>query len=412
MLLLGSFLHRQRLAEIITRWMINQPRVGDVRTLKWIVNFNSYLVRVWLDEFARSVLHNVHGVVPTRVRMSTTGQVKDFAVEHPTYTNARIEQMRERYVKFPEDFYRETPIDGGYWLVPVGEAPHLVGCTRIKRFRRIAEKGSRRIVEFMLQRIRANADALAEQRARDRGIAKSQLLTPPEEQAAEFAHAERRVLKSIKRGTIRSELPNSEIPDVAGLKIIVEPSERTRVLDAIVAANTCTILETEDHRGTYNATNLRVAYRVPREMLTRCVPQGEYARVLTSRGIDPNTLDTDYRQFLETGEERVNLEVIVSSFQEYLEAEIGRAMHEERVLAQRSNRQYNAHLATNVRYLMDYIFALCRAPGTFELEDVPIKLWVRYMPDTMERLDRQLLDGHAPFFDTIATPPTASCTNT
>ncbi len=405
MLRLSSYIHRDKLAEIISRWMINQPQPEDLATLKQIVNFNYFAMRVWLEDLGRLLFNYIHHTTPTRHRMRIKGEIKDFAVGHPSYTNLRIEQMRERYTKYPEDFYRETPIDGAFWVVPVGEAPHLVGCTRIKRFRRIAEKGSRRIVDFMLERIRANADTLAEQRARSLGIPKSQLITSHDEQVAEFAHAERRVLKGIKRGTIRAELSTFQIPDVAGVKVIVEPDQRARVFEALSVTGSCRILEVEEHRGPYNATNVRVAYRLPRELLLGLPPVAPFTHVFAARGFDLDRLADDYRQFILSGDEQVELEIIVSTFQDYLESEIGRSMHEERILSQRSHKEYNAHLATNVRYLLDYIFTLCRAPPCAAIQDVPVKLWVKYMPDTIERLGRQLLDRGLPYFDTIAEGP-------
>ena len=67
-----------------------------------------------------------------------------------------------------------------------------------------------------------------------------------------------------------------------------------------------------------------------------------------------------------------------------------RSMHEERVVHQRSHREYNGPMATNARYLMDYILNRCRAPDKREVVDVPIKLWVKYMPDFMEHLIRDM----------------------
>ena len=49
MLYLESFVHRVRLAEIVSRWMVNQPKPTDVQELKTILNFNSYIARIWAD---------------------------------------------------------------------------------------------------------------------------------------------------------------------------------------------------------------------------------------------------------------------------------------------------------------------------------------------------------------------------
>ncbi len=408
MLYLEGYIHRDRLAEVISRWMTNQAQPGDVQFIKRTVNFNAYIARVWVDDLMRRVLAPLFGQVRCHVA-HTKGQVKDFLVDHPTYTSARIEEMRNSYRKFPEDYYRETPIEGAFYTAGGGGEPRFVGATRIKQYRRIAEKGSRRIVDFILKRIRQNADALAEERAIRLGVPKSQLVTSPEQMVEEFLHAERRVIKSIRRGTIQEGMPLLSIPDVVGAKVIVEDADYPRFCDVLASTGACDITEVQTHRGAYNAVNLRVDYRLPRGMLMATPPSGGYLRVLTSRGFDPATYLEEYREFIATGGERVTVEIIVSSFEEYLESELGRSMHEERTLSQRSHPEYNGFLATNIRYLMDYILGgLCVAPGTPEVADVPIKLWVRYMPDTVEHLMRGLYLPRETFFESVDEPPVAT----
>jgi hypothetical protein len=99
------------------------------------------------------------------------------------------------------------------------------------------------------------------------------------------------------------------------------------------------------------------------------------------------------------------VEIIVANFEEFLESEIGRCMHEDRVAFQRSNQDYQGHLATNVRYLMQYIFALCLSESFADVDEVPVKLWVRYMPDTIERLVQNLFVPDDFFFDSFSSTP-------
>lgn len=417
MLYLESFVHRVQLAEVVSRWVVNQPMPEDVRTLKEIVNFNSYTARVWADELATSLLRDVYGDTPKSFLCKTKGELKDFvASSRPRYRNQRIEQIFRNYREFPEDYYRDTPYDGRVYYLEGqgGEAPTYVGSTRLKRFRRIAEKGSRRIVDYLFERIRANADALAEERARRLGIPKHQLITPMEEQVAEFAHAERRLLRMIRQGSIQAEFPILSIPDAVGIKIITEGNQYERLVDSLHRSSACNLLEVEQHSGRYNAINLRVAYTIPRELLRKRPPNDAALEVLSFRGIDPATVPQRYAHFLDTAEDHVLLEIIVSDYQEFLESEIGRSMHEDRIFDQRSNDEYKSHLGMNVLYLMDYILSLCLSPQTGEVDEVPIKIWVKYMPDTMDRLFRRLfrLPVDASFDDAIngeiaevGTPP-------
>jgi hypothetical protein len=112
--------------------------------------------------------------------------------------------------------------------------------------------------------------------------------------------------------------------------------------------------------------------------------------VLANRGFEPARVAGQYAEFMHTAEDHVLLEIIVSTYEDFLESEIGKSMHEERVLAQRSNSEYRSHLGRNVRYLMDYMLLLCLSPGQEGLTEVPIKLWVHYMPDTVDAAIREL----------------------
>ena len=403
MLLLESFVHRHTLAEIISRWMVDRPQPGDVKLLKQIVNFNVYATRFWLDSLASSLLGEVNGTTPAGRAIVQKAGIKDYAVDHLSHTNPRIEEMCARFQRFPEDFYRETPVDGIIYIDNNKESQPLVGISRIKRFGRIAEKGSRRIVDFMLSRIRSNADVLAEERARSLGIPREQLLTPFVEQKAEFAHAERRLVKSIKRGTIQRELPLLGIPDIAGLKVIYE-GEIDRFLAEILPRLPVRVLEVEQHTGNYRATNIRLTYEVPRELLMARPPKGHYLDVLAFRGFDVDAVGREYSEFLEGAESEVHLELIVSDFEQFLESEIGRSLHEERVIAQRANRDYSSFLAANIRYLMEYVLTLCRSPQTVELAELPIKLWVKYMRDTIDQALMRLYVEDALYFDRIESP--------
>ena len=405
MLSLESFTHRAELVEILSRWVVDLPQPGDLRMIKSVVNLNSYIARIWTHRLMLGLLRGLHEGSYERRATRAKADVKDFVVNNPTYSNSRIDHIIGRYKRFPEDFYRDTPIDGAFYLRHLEGREILVGCTRIKRFRRVAEKGSRRMVDFLFNRILDTADRLANERARNLGVAKHLLTTPPDLMVEEFAHAERRVIKSIRRGTIHPELPILSIPDMAGIKLIIEDDERERFLELLRAEPECRVVELEEHKGIYNATNLKVMVQLPRELLLSCPPRGAYRKILTYRGFDEDTLDQSYQDFLCSGEPEVMVEIILSTFQEYLESEIGRCMHEERLLSQRSHPGYNGHLATNIRYLMDYILSLCRAPGMDDVQSLPIKLWVRYIPDTISQLVRDLCVPQDLFFDNILEPP-------
>lgn len=404
MLRFDSFIHRDELAALLSRWMVNRPQAGDVRRLKEIVNFNLYAARIWIDILARNLISDLHQQKAQWTVAHSKGVFKDFAVNHLSYSSARIEQMIAHYRRFPEDYYRESPIDGGLYTIQSQHSELLAACMRIKRFRRIAEKGGRYIVDYLLQEIRSGAERLADERAKSLGTSRDMLSTTPQQMAEEFAHAERRIIKSIREGSIEKHLPVLGIPDIVGLKIILENERYPELLDQL-KANHCHIEETEFHSGQYNAINLRIRHQWPRDILLQRPPSGSYLRLLQHRGFDPEQVGQVYEKFIRDGDDTVQVEIIVSSFAEYLESEIGRGMHEERVLKQRRHPEYNGHLSANIRYWMEYVLSLCRAPTMQDQSELPIKLWGRYMPDTIEQLVRSLHMSDEQFFDTVPDLP-------
>jgi hypothetical protein len=65
-----------------------------------------------------------------------------------------------------------------------------------------------------------------------------------------------------------------------------------------------------------------------------------------------------------------------------VESELGNSIHEERILSQRDTRVYRGYIPTNVEFLVEYLFAVGFSP-TAQVDELPIKLWGRYLPDTV-----------------------------
>jgi hypothetical protein len=151
----------------------------------------------------------------------------------------------------------------------------------------------------------------------------------------------------------------------------------------------CEIVEQERHSGRYNATNLIVSFRPPREEILVQPLSKTIIEIMQIRGLSPEESNNAFIEFVRSGEECVNLEVIVSNYEEMLESEIGRCMHEDRIIEQRLRQQYRGHLARNIVYLMEYLFTF-PVSGKLEIGELPIKLWNRYLPDYFDEVLRNL----------------------
>ena len=388
MIRMNGFLHRDRLATIIDHWIMARPELmQEVDDLKWIVNFNAFVSLGILNAVAQSVFPMLYREPVRFVRAVSKGHIKDLLVQNPLRSTARIEEMIEHYRRYPQDFYRETPVNGLVYFRN-GNEGRLLGSARVKRFRRIAEKSGRYLIDFIFQEIKAQAKALAAERAIRQGIPVEQLNTSEEEQISEFIHAERRILKAIRLGQIASPLPVLPINDILGLKAVVEKDDIDNAIDQIGKCANISLQEQETLVGNYNATNLIVRFRWPREEMLKRSPSKEVQSVFRKRGCPRDTIKA-YRNFIESAEDEVTIEISLISYEEMLESEIGRSMHEERILAQRQNQQYQGSLARNIEYLLDYLFRFALST-TKELNEVPIQLWVRYMPDYIDHILRRL----------------------
>ena len=114
-------------------------------------------------------------------------------------------------------------------------------------------------------------------------------------------------------------------------------------------------------------------------------------QVMQARGIAPPEVQSQFAAFVRAAEPEVHLEVIVCDYREMLESEIGRCMHEDRILRQRLDQQYNGQLARNIEFLMAFLFAFPMSART-ELRELPIRLWDRYLPDYFDEVLRGLFD--------------------
>ena len=391
MILLGSFLHRDELADLLGRALEDRFTADDALRLKVIVNLNAYAARTWSDAFATELFHALHGVSLPCFPATSKGEMKDLIVDNPPIRTPRIDELLGRYRQFPEDFYRETPYDG--MLFTIDDPPRYAGSRRIKRVRRIAEKSARRLIDYMYEQIRQRADELASERARRLGIPKDQLITPEEEMAAEFKHAELRVLKSIREHLFVAAMPHFNIDDVVGIRVLADAELTGRFDQWLADRPDLSIVDEKSFSGDFVGRNMVVAYRLPRERLRLAAPTGEHAERLISRGVAPDlaSLNAVYRRFVDEAEGHVRFEVLLIDYEQLLESEIGRSMHEGHVLDQRENQVYKGRLATNVEALMNWLFAYALSQCT-TFDSLPIQMRGTYLPDYFDRIHRRLYD--------------------
>jgi hypothetical protein len=390
MITINSFLHREAFSDIIRRWMYDEARPADADLIARLVHFNHVYVSRYLDLFSVLVFRELHHGELSSRPVQLKGELKDALVDKPPYRNERIDELIRDYHRNPGRFYRETPFHGTLYFHRRNGGEEYAGSSRIKRVRRLAEKSARRIIDRIFATIKRHADTLADERARLLGIPRERLLTAPEDMTGEFLQAENRLLEDLReKRPIAGADEKLVINDVAGLKVILEDGRKRELMALLDRLPNCEVVEEERHTGRYNATNLIVRYRPPRkEIVARPLGQG-LLNVMQARGFPPGEASQAFAEFVRSGEEDVLLEIILSTYQEMLESEIGRSIHEDRIIEQRLFQQYRGPLARNIQCLMEYLFVFPasqkREPG-----ELPIKLWNRYLPDYFDEILKQL----------------------
>ncbi len=389
MITISSYLHRNILSDIIRRWMYCDVQPSDADAIARLVHFNNVYVSRYLKIFSAKIFRELHhGNLCTKPAFLKS-DLKDIIVANPTYRNPRINELINKYHAEPGRYYRETPFHATLFFRLDNGVDEYIGSNRIKRVHRLAEKSARKIIDVMFDTIRKRADLLADERARFLGIPRHQLLSSPEEMAEEFLRAENRLLEDLRN---RREIQYAEdmiINDVAGMKVILDDSEQGRLLTLLQGMEGCEIVEKERHTGRYNATNLIVCFKPPREEILKRPLSKNIIDFMQIRGWSPEEVHKSFTEFVESGEDCVYLEIIVSDYEEMLESEIGRCMHEDRIIEQRLRQQYRGHLAKNIAFLMEYLFTF-PSSGQLELGELPIKLWNRYLPDYFDEVLRNL----------------------
>ena len=142
------------------------------------------------------------------------------------------------------------------------------------------------------------------------------------------------------------------------MKVILEASEQQRLTELLNRLPNCEIVEEEKHTGQYNATNFILRYRPSRKKSSPVLSDQGFLNVMQKRGLSPDEAGRAFVEFVRSGEEDILLEIILSTYQEMLESEIGRCMHEDRIIEQRLCRRYRGPLTENIQYLLEYLFAL------------------------------------------------------
>lgn len=383
---LTSFIHRNALFNIAERWFCNRPEPGDGRSLTEILICDGFIIHETLAVLTRRLIDSIHRKTFHQKHIRTKGELRDIICSSNQDALPQVAELFMRYRGNPEYYYREAPINA---MVYLNEQNHLLGSFRIKRPKRIAEKANRRIADWIFDKVVERAREMARERADLSGVPLDSFLTPAEEMVKEFIQAEEFIARSFRDGSIRFDRAAVTIHDVGAIKIVAESHELQQLEKTLMQTPAITVIERENFRGRYQATSLIL--EVPWDAAYVCQRYRESSawERYRDRGIPERDLKKGLEPFLTDAEPTINIEVILSTFLDLVESELGNSIHEERIIAQRDNKRYKGYIPMNVEFLVEFLFAVGFSPR-INIDHVPIKLWGRYLPETLSSYVRQL----------------------
>jgi len=385
---LSGLVHRDRLFDVASRWLADHVNNDDGRVLTEIFAFEraitSPLVRSLVADLVRT---NRPGDLRL-TRVDSKDAVRKAIVEAVHDPTPRVEQLLAHYREFPEEFFPRTPV---HMSLVTGDGRSLVGMVRRKRIRRIAEKVSRRVAEQLADEIEMAAKSLAAARAGSVGIPLDKMVSSRQQMVNEFAAAERIVADQIRTGRLTFDPDQVRVDDVIGVKILGTPTELARIEVALDARDGTFACESEVHEGCYTGTHYLVDLELPPLEQTIARFKGVDWSFAEGRGLSAYHLEESLIDYLSSASPTFRVELILTTLDDLVESEFGRCIHEVRILEQRDQATYSGRIAQNASSIIEYMLQLAISP-TVQTDELPIKVWGRYLRDTVGQALAKLQD--------------------
>jgi hypothetical protein len=370
--------HRDELFRLTMRWMNDDFYSEDGKTVSRIFLLENAIASVVTGRLI-DFLDRVFSGPLQMERVRQKQVLRERIIHYLPNKTSRNNFLAENFRQNPEFFFPGLPLDAIILTTP---ASRLVATGRIKQQSRIAEKVSFRMVDALFQEIQAEARSIAAQRAATAGIPLADLRSSPETMQEDFIQAEARVAGHFKDNNVQIEPSKMCLNDLIGFKIICRQEFMDRIPELLNREPGIRIMETERHSGIYKAVNLLVEIDLPAPEKLAAHLEGFDWSIAVHRGLNPDELRKQIPDYVIQGAGRVQMEIILTTYDELMESEFGRSIHELRILRLRQRQTYSGLVAQNVSYLVEYLLALAFSP-TVEIPELPVKIYGRYLPETI-----------------------------
>lgn len=371
---------------MVQRWFCDRLDPTDGLRVTQILICDGFILGETLDAFTRSMLNTFATESYRAQRLHFKGELREIICQSISEPNGRTADLIESYRKNPEYFFTEAPVDGTAYLDSLDRA---LAIYRIKRPRRIAEKANRYIANHIFRMVQNRARQMAEERAQQMGVSLENLLTAEEEMEREFTLAEEMIAGAFRQGEARFEKPSVTINDVGGIKYITDEKSMDLIEQFLLKNQEFTVFERSEHTGNYRAKSYVVDIPWDKEWVCKRFIETRAWEKYINRGIPETELRKGLDHLMDGTEPRICIEITLTTFDDFVESELGRGIHEERIITQRGQTVYVGHIPMNVEFLVEYLFAVAVSPR-IHIDRLPVKIWGRYLPDTISYHIRQL----------------------
>jgi hypothetical protein len=383
---LTSFIHREFLFQMAGRWFCNRLLPEDGLYLTQSLICDGYVLGETLELATRLLLGLIYDSPFSMKRICFKGTLREMLCRIERGNTERVKELIRLYREDPDFYYKDAPIDG---IACIDGKGFLLGVYRVKRPKRIAEKANRYVANWIFKIVQDKAQEMAEQRARNLRIPLEYLLTSETDMVREFIRAEQEIAGMFRQGQIDLDKTSMTVNDVGGIKIVADENRLSKLEERLADHPFIKVIGQETYQGNFQAKSFILEMRWNREQVCHAFLASQAWERYRNRGFPGEVMQKGIEPFLEDAEPTLRFELILSTFPAMVESEMGISIHEERIMAQRENKTYKGYIPMNVEFLLEYLLAVGLSP-TIDIECLPIKLWGRYLPDTISYHIRQL----------------------
>jgi len=376
---LSGLTHRERLFDIASRWLADHVQSEDGRLITEIFTFERVITAPSVRCLVADVWRASGAEDLYLERVDCKDAVREAIFSAAAHPSDRVAELLDWYRQLPEEFFPRTPVQ---MSIVTHRTGNLAALVRRKLIRRITDKVCRKVARRLGSEAAALARTLASTGPRTSNATANLDDAPGDMPRGVPGAAERLVAERIRSGRLVLDPENHRVDDVIGVKFIGTPAELERIDTALRGLDYARTHTREVHSGRYAGTHYLVDVELP--------PKGEIIDSLADvdwsfaagRGLREEDLPSSFRAYLESGADSFRIEVILTTFDDLVESEFGESIHEQMILDQRFRASDYGRIANNGAWIIEYLLSLAVSP-TVEVGELPIKLWGRYIRDTV-----------------------------